>query len=104
MNLEKSLRVILAVFFMFHEYLKDVFTLDEVSDIPCLVLLGEPGMGKSNEIERIYKAQIVDENNEKLYFPLSSFGNEDRLIRDIFQSDKINQWKKDSSNTLFVFG
>jgi hypothetical protein len=85
-------------FLFVSEYLKDVFSLDEVLDTSCLILLGEPGMGKSNEIERIYKTQVVDENNDKLYFPLSSFGNEDRLVREIFQSDTINQWKSNNKN------
>ena len=91
-------------FLQVSEYLKDVFGLDVVSDTSCLVLLGEPGMGKSNEIERIYKAQIVDENNDKLYFNLSSYGYGDteRLVREIFQSDKINQWKVNNKN-LYLY-
>ncbi len=41
-------------FLFVSEYLKDVFSLDDVLDTSCLILLGEPGMGKSKEIERIY--------------------------------------------------
>ncbi|MCU1290115.1 MAG: hypothetical protein JWN60_2344, partial [Acidobacteria bacterium] len=86
------------------EYLKDVFSLDEVSNKQCLILLGEPGMGKSKEIERIYETQIVDENTDKLYFNLSSYGHGDteRLIREIFQSDKINQWQANNTN-LYLY-
>ena len=89
-------------FLYVHEYSKSVFSLDSTLDIPCLVLRGEPGMGKSREIERIYETQIVNENNEKLYFPLSSYGDENRLVRDIFYSDKISKWKEDKSN-LYLF-
>jgi hypothetical protein len=67
-----------------------------------LILLGEPGMGKSKEIERICEAQIVDENNDKLYFPLSSYGDENRLVREIFQSEEINQWKANKKN-LYLY-
>lgn len=31
----------------------DARTLDELADVPCLVLLGEPGAGKSTEIARL---------------------------------------------------
>jgi hypothetical protein len=94
--------LIINGFLYIHEYTKDVFTLDTVLDVSCLVLLGEPGMGKSREIEKVFKNQIEDENNSKLYFNLSSYGDENRLVKDIFDSDKIKQWKEDSSN-LYLF-
>lgn len=95
---------IFSGFLYVSEYSKDVFNLDSVSDTPCLILLGEPGMGKSKEIERIYETQIVDENTDKVYSNLSSYGYGDteRLIREIFQSDKINQWKANNTN-LYLY-
>jgi predicted NACHT family NTPase len=36
-------------------YNPDLVTLEAISDIPCLVLLGEPGIGKSHEIENLTK-------------------------------------------------
>lgn len=93
---------IFSGFLYVSEYSKDVFSLDAVSDTPCLILLGEPGMGKSKEIERICEVQIVDENNYKLYFPLSSYGDENRLVKEIFQSEKINQWKANKKN-LYLY-
>ena len=30
-----------------------MLTLEEISDAPCLVLLGEPGMGKSRELNKL---------------------------------------------------
>lgn len=89
-------------FLYVHEYTKGVFTLDSVSDISCLVLRGEPGMGKSREIEKKFKTKTEDENNKKIYFNLSSYGDENRLIKDIFYSDKMKQWKE-SDSILYFF-
>jgi len=33
------------------EFNKDVVTLDSLVDVPCLILLGEPGTGKSRTME-----------------------------------------------------
>jgi SIR2-like domain len=89
-------------FLVVHEFTKDIFTLDSVSDVPCIVLLGEPGMGKSKEIERIYESQIPDDKNDKLRFNLSSTGEEKIIRQSIFESDKINKWKQNDSN-LYLF-
>ncbi|HSK72810.1 MAG TPA: hypothetical protein VK892_14005, partial [Pyrinomonadaceae bacterium] len=94
--------LIINGFLYVHEYTKSVFTLETLTDVSCLVLLGEPGMGKSNEIKKIYETQTIDENSKKLYFNLSSYGDENRLVRDIFDSDEIRQWKNASSN-LYLF-
>lgn len=89
-------------FLYIHEFTKEAFTLNSVSNVPCLVLRGEPGMGKSTEIDKFYELQTDDENSIKLNFNLSSYGDEGRLVKEIFESDKINHWKVDSSN-LYLF-
>ncbi len=94
--------LIIDGFLYVHEYTKNVFTLDSVSNVPCLVLRGEPGMGKSREIERIHEAQTEDDKNKKLYFNLSSYGDESRLVKEIFESDEIKQWKESNTN-LYLF-
>lgn len=84
------------------EYMTSAFDLDSVHSTHCLVLLGEPGMGKSSEVKRIYDAQTEDENTQKLYFNLSSYGEGDRLINTIFQSDVIEKWKNGVGN-LYLY-
>ena len=49
------------------------FPFEHFSDQPCLVLLGEPGMGKSRELKRIYEQQIEDENNLNFILILTLF-------------------------------
>jgi SIR2-like domain len=94
--------LIINGFLIVHEYTQNIFTLDSVSAVPCIVLLGEPGMGKSKEIERIYESQIPDDKNDKLRFNLSSTGEEKIIRQSIFESDKINKWKQNDSN-LYLF-
>ncbi len=83
------------------EYLENVFTLDSQLNIPCLILLGEPGMGKSHEIGRIKDLEVSDEN-QKDYINLSSYSDESRLIGKIFSSDKIKKWK-DSNTNFYLY-
>ena len=36
-------------------YNPDLVTLDKIANIPCLILLGEPGIGKSEEMTNLIK-------------------------------------------------
>lgn len=78
------------------------FPFDKFSQIHCLVLLGEPGMGKSNEIERIFNNQVEDENNVKLYRNLNSIPDATYLNNKIFESEKVKTWKK-GHNNLYLY-
>jgi hypothetical protein len=73
----------------------DLVPFDKIADRPCLVLLGEPGIGKSRAINDIRRA--IDEHIQRgaarsTWFDLSEYGNEDRLIRELFQSSEIVEW------------
>ena len=46
----------------FGDYETTALPFNKFSSTPCLVMLGEPGMGKSKEIERIAKEENNDEN------------------------------------------
>lgn len=61
----------------------------------CIILLGEPGIGKTTEMEKFY--QDVQENlemneGEVLFIRLEQFGNEIRLINEVFQNPTIQRW------------
>ncbi len=88
--------------YLMGEYESISFPFEKFAQIPCLVMLGEPGMGKSNEIKRISDNQIEDAETIKLYFNLNLFGDESRLVRKIFESDKIKEWKNGNSK-LYLY-
>ncbi len=71
-------------------------TLADLADIPCLVLLGEPGIGKSDVLLRDHA--IASERNARqsavapLWVDLRSFGDEDRLERRLTTHPDIQRW------------
>jgi len=80
-------------------------TLDSLHDHPCLILLGEPGIGKSktleserNEIEKV----VADNDDTLLWKDLRSYESEDRLVKDIFETDKFKEWEGEQNN-LYLF-
>jgi len=64
--------------FVHPQFSKNVTSFDQISHIPCLVLLGEPGIGKTYALESEVKKQedvlsITDE--QVLHFNLRSFSS-----------------------------
>ena len=76
----------------------DVVPFEKIAHIPCLALLGEPGIGKSTVMEGL-KAS-TDEHI--LSINLNEYGDESRLIRDLFGCEKYITWKN-SSHILHLF-
>jgi hypothetical protein len=83
----------------------DVVAFDAISDTPCMILLGEPGIGKSialkNEFENLKKS-ISCSGDQALWFDLRDFSSEDRLERKVFECEEIRQWHL-AQNTLHLF-
>jgi predicted NACHT family NTPase len=83
----------------------NVISLDSVAQIPCLILLGEPGIGKSRAMAAEKKdmdLKVKQEEDKTFEFNLRSYGSEDRLARNLFESDEVIAWKK-GSHRLYVF-
>jgi len=78
--------------------------LAALQDWRALVLLGEPGIGKSatlkEEADRI-AALPVDDNSTSIYVDLRAFSSETLLYRRIFESEKFIAWKTGTSR-LFL--
>lgn len=69
----------------------DVKTLTEISSIPCLVLLGEAGMGKSTAIEQAY--QVAKTSGAKcLRFGLGDYSSDPDLCQAIFKDKILQDW------------
>lgn len=73
----------------------DVVPFESIAHLPCLALLGEPGIGKSTAMEDLRHAteQAAQAPNEKLlYFNLNQYGEESRLVNDVFSSVAYQEW------------
>ncbi|WP_071192221.1 hypothetical protein [Trichormus sp. NMC-1] len=82
-------------------YNPHLVTFEAISDFPCLALLGEPGIGKSRVLETSI-SKIQQQGSQVLYLDLRSFGDENRLVQELFNSQKFNQWLK-GTHKLHIF-
>lgn len=82
----------------------ELVELDTLTDTRCLILLGEPGIGKSRVIEAELSAVTSYQMDAKkrLILDLHSYGSEDRLIRNLFESSEFRAWV-DGDYALSVF-
>lgn len=90
----------------FGHYLNpDLVTFDAIAHVPCLALIGEPGIGKSFAIEaeqKIIDAKIKEEGSQILRLNLREYSSEDRLVRRLFESPTFNAWIQ-GQHRLYVF-
>ncbi|MEH2332388.1 NACHT domain-containing protein [Nostoc sp.] len=80
-----------------HIYNPDLVTFKAISDLPCLALLGEPGIGKSHTIKAEQNeiiSEIQKQGGQVLSLDIRSYGSEDRLVRRLFDSPEFTQWLK----------
>jgi predicted NACHT family NTPase len=83
-----------------HRHNSDLVGLEAIAGIPCLALLGEPGIGKSKVIEKAIEIRANEQDS--LVLDLHSYGSEDRLIKNLFESSQFRSWCE-GSHTLHIF-
>lgn len=74
----------------------DLFKLTELSDRPWLALLGEAGMGKTTamQAERTALERAAEASGDELaWHDLGEYGEESRLIRELFEGDRWDRWR-----------
>jgi predicted NACHT family NTPase len=75
----------------------DVVSFDKMSSIPCLILLGEPGIGKTYEMENQYRMrtrEVKEKGDEAQWIDLKAFQTDARLVKALFETDIFNAWLK----------
>jgi hypothetical protein len=75
----------------------DAVYFDAIANTPCLVLLGEPGMGKTHALRQERDAigsRIEPRRDKTLFFDLRSYSSEDRLIHDLFENPSFLGWAR----------
>jgi hypothetical protein len=78
------------------EDINGLATFQTISRFRCLILLGEPGMGKTHAMQGALSDEIDNDRaktGRKVHFDLRSYGSEDRLVRDLFHGRDIEEWK-----------
>ncbi len=86
-------------------YHEGVLGFEEINEKSAVFFLGEPGSGKSTTIKK--DVEIFIKNNNKngnliIHEDLSGYSNEQGLIKELFYSDEIEQWKQ-GNNQLYYF-
>lgn len=85
----------------------NVFELAQILDRPCLVLCGEPGMGKTKAIEmaRIMIISRPGTDPEPIWLAFRDIPNEQVFHRETFETAKWQSWLKSESRlTLIIDG
>ena len=75
-----------------HFYNPKIVSFEALANIPCLVLIGEPGIGKSTVIKDAFDQ--VPETEEKEFFELGDYGSDDALCDAVFRHNKFQAWKQ----------
>jgi predicted NACHT family NTPase len=78
-----------------NSYNPDLVKFDVISDIPCLILLGEAGIGKTIATKQEYKRlehQLQHSEDECLWFSLGDYGSDDSLCNAIFRNEQFKAW------------
>jgi predicted NACHT family NTPase len=77
--------------------------LEAITDVPCLVLLGEPGIGKSQELEKLrsYTETLIDKDDQILLLDLEDC-SEDKLYTNLFKSKVFIDWIN-GTHRLYLF-
>lgn len=86
-------------------YNPDLVTFKAISGLPCLALLGEPGIGKTHALEaerREILSKIQEQGGQVLPLDLRSFASEDRLICRLFGSPEFTAWLR-GTHQLHIF-
>lgn len=88
-----------------HFYKSDSVAFETISEMPCLVLLGEAGMGKTTATEQAYHQvsyKFSDSENVCLWFRLGDYDSDKQLCDAIFHDETLQAWRK-GTNKLHLF-
>jgi hypothetical protein len=76
-------------------------TLDELSEVPCLILLGEPGIGKSEELSQL--PATSSPSHSLLQIDLGEILDGSDLKDRVLRSEALREWKEsDQAITLIL--
>ena len=78
-------------------------TLESLLGEPCLVLLGEAGIGKTTELRTV--VDNADDGMKTVHLDLGEYGSEESLRRELFDDGVIGEWRNgDYCLAIFLDG
>lgn len=73
----------------------EVKSFEEIEIAHCLILLGEPGIGKSTAIcNEILRIQQSVESEKPIIVNLTEYGSEERLWKDLFENEDWQEYRE----------
>ena len=78
-----------------NSYNPDLVKFDDISNIPCLILLGEAGIGKTTTSKQEYNRiehQLQQSDHGCLWFRLGDYGSSSEISQEIFGDEKLTDW------------
>ncbi|MBH8572839.1 hypothetical protein I8752_07370 [Nostocaceae cyanobacterium CENA369] len=88
-----------------HIYNPDLVAFDGISEKPCLVLLGEAGMGKTTAAEQAYSQisqKLSGSEDVCLWFKLINYDSDKDLCDAIFRNETFQAWCR-GKHKLYLF-
>ncbi|MGJ5675268.1 MAG: CHAT domain-containing protein [Nostochopsis sp.] len=88
-----------------HLYNPDLVAFDTISEKPCLVLLGEAGMGKTTAAEQAYRQihqRLSGSEDVCLWFRLGDYDSDKGLCDAIFCDETFQTWRR-GTHKLHLF-
>jgi predicted NACHT family NTPase len=88
-----------------HIYNPDLVAFDTISEKPCLVLLGEAGMGKTTAAEQAYSQisqKLSGSEDVCLWFKLINYDSDKDLCDAIFRDETFQAWCR-GKHKLYLF-
>ncbi|MFQ5741836.1 MAG: NACHT domain-containing protein, partial [Acidobacteriota bacterium] len=71
-------------------YNPDLVMLEEIQEIPCVILLGEPGLGKSQALVEAFEAGRG--SSPVVLKDLRAYDTDNYLVKDIFRDSTLRDW------------
>jgi hypothetical protein len=69
-----------------------LLTTEELAAWPCLVLLGEPGMGKSTSLRELFDRESQSAPTACTWENLAKFQTDSFLVQDVFRAARVMAW------------
>ncbi|WP_454055423.1 NACHT domain-containing protein [Clostridium sp. Marseille-Q7071] len=81
---------------------ENLFKFDEIANIHLLILLGEPGMGKSYELKNEY-TKCIKNNSNAIYVDLSVITESSELDKEIFEEPRMKDLAQSRGSDVHIF-